>query len=177
MIECIECKTPTNLVNGMHPAYCKECGNVNFTIKTLKDIGNLPQVNPANPKDKLGLKKVPLRFVSPISIVQQSVAMNLGGMVKGYGPYNWRETAVNYSVYLEAALRHLLLLMDGEDNDDESKGPHESSIAACMSILMDAKATGKLIDDRYKSGQVKRIMKEVEETLKRQAAEYKKDVK
>jgi hypothetical protein len=132
-----------------------------------------------NPKDKLGLQKVPLRYIVPAGMIYQSIAHHLGSEVKGYEPYNWRDPKkpVRYSVYLEAMMRHLLLLMDGEDLDEESLGPHEASIMAGCSIVLDARLNGTLIDDRYKTGKVNKLMKEVQQTLIKQKELYKKKKK
>lgn len=132
-----------------------------------------------NPKDKLGLKKIPLRLIPPAAYIYQAIAHNLGGLVKGYGPYNWREKGkpVSHSVYLEAIFRHMLLSMDGDDQDCESLGPHEASIMACCSIILDAKLNGNLIDDRHKTGKVKELMKETEKLIKRQKELFKKKKK
>ncbi len=125
-----------------------------------------------NPKDKLGLKKLPLRLIPPAFYIQVSAALNLGGLVKGYGPYNWRDQPISYNVYLEAIMRHLLLAMDGEDEDVESFSKHEAHIAACCAIIFDAKMTGNLIDDRYKTGKLPGVMKEVQSAIGKQSEHY-----
>ena len=118
-----------------------------------------------NPKDALGIKKAPLRLVPPALAIYTSIAMAVGG--HKYGPYNWRKNAVLYSVYLEAALRHIADAIDGEDEDEESGGPPEAHIAACMAIILDARVTGNLIDDRPPKGAAKRALLEVADILKR----------
>lgn len=100
----------------------------------------------ANPKDALGAKKPPLTLVPPALAIYTSRVMELGA--KKYGPYNWREFPVKYTVYIEAAMRHLYAAFDGEDIDPESNMPHIAHAAACMAILLDALALGNLIDDR-----------------------------
>jgi len=103
-----------------------------------------------NPKDLLGLKKPPLRLIPPAAMLYESRVMGFGA--QRYGPYNWRENKVRLTVYIEAAMRHLLAKLDGEDLDSESKMPHEAHARACMGIILDALATGNLIDDRPKPG-------------------------
>ena len=78
-----------------------------------------------------------------------------------YGAYNWRDTKVVLSVYLDAAMRHMLSKFDGEDLDPESGQPHEAHARACMGIILDAAATGNLIDDRPKPGAAARLIKEM----------------
>ena len=112
-----------------------------------------------NPKDLLGLKKPPLRLVPPTALIYLSRVMGLGAAK--YGPYNWREKAVRYTVYLEAAMRHILTALDGEEIDPESGMPHAAHAMACMAIVLDAKATGNLIDDRPKPGATARLIAEM----------------
>jgi len=116
-----------------------------------------------NPKDAVGLTKAPLRLVPPVGLVQVAKVMAHGA--EKYGPYNWRESKVRYSVYIEAALRHLYAAMDGEDNDTEAGAPHLASVAACMLILLDAVSLGSFVDDRPavrgKTGQELRLCRSV----------------
>ena len=110
----------------------------------------------ANPKDIIGLTKPQLDLVPPASLIYQSLAMSLGA--KKYGPYNWRDKKVRMSIYLAAAMRHILTVLDGEDDDQESGSPHIGHALACLGILADAKETGNLIDDRPKSGPAARLL-------------------
>src|SRR5581483_6560966 len=105
----------------------------------------------ANPKDAIGRKKVPLRLVPPALAIYVAKVLEFGAFLKKpkpYGPYNWRETGVNMSVYIEAQERHLQALKDGEFMDPEHGFPHFASIAANSAIALDAWSLGKLIDDR-----------------------------
>lgn len=102
-----------------------------------------------NPKDLVGEKKTPLRLVPKVAVAEMARVMELGA--KKYGPYNWRENDVRLSIYIEAARRHLDLLEHGEDLDCESGANHAAHVMACMGIVLDASATGNLIDDRYKN--------------------------
>lgn len=117
-----------------------------------------------NPKDVLGLKKAPLRLVPPVALIECAAVMALGA--RKYGPYNWRENKVRHSVYLEAAMRHLLQAMDGEDADPESGRPHEAHVMACMALFLDAKHTGNFVDDRNKSGCVTKALADVAALMK-----------
>lgn len=117
-----------------------------------------------NPKDILGLLKVPLRLVPSSLCIYVAKVMALGAVK--YGPYNWRDKKVRRTVYLEAALRHILQALDGEDEDDESHQPHEAHVASCMGIILDAKACDCLIDDRPHKGPAGRLIKEMVENKK-----------
>jgi hypothetical protein len=134
------------------------------------DIGFLQEANdlanrgsskaPAstNPKDMIGLTKPPISLVPPAMLIHVSKVMQHGA--QKYGRANWREKSVRYTVYMDAAFRHLIAAIDGEDSDPESGQPHEAHAAACMGIVLDARATGNLIDDRPKPGAAARLLAE-----------------
>lgn len=105
-----------------------------------------------NPKKAFGVRKPSPQFVPPIAIIEESVVMALGG--QKYGPFNWNDSSVDASTYYSAAMRHLMSWYAGEDVDPESGASHLAHVRACMGILIDAKATGKLIDDRPKTASV-----------------------
>lgn len=69
-----------------------------------------------------------------------------------YGPFNWQDTPIQASIYYDAIQRHLMAWFTGEDVDPHSKshGLHLASVMAGCSILIDAYATGKIVDDRPK---------------------------
>lgn len=115
-------------------------------------------MKPTNPKDIIGLTKPPLRLVPPALIIHVSRAMANGA--KKYGPYNWRGNRVRLTVYLEAAMRHILQKLDGEDIEPDSGCTHEAHAAACMGIILDAHACGALIDDRPTKGAAARLIRE-----------------
>jgi hypothetical protein len=103
-----------------------------------------------NPKDAVGQNKVSLTKIPPVALLHAAKAM-MNGAGK-YGPYNWREKNVAASIYIDAALRHLLAWFDGEEVADDSKVHHLGHALACCAILLDAQENGKMIDDRPKSG-------------------------
>jgi len=111
-----------------------------------------------NPKTRIGLTKPPLRCIPPVAILQIGQAMKDGE--RKYGLMNWREHTVSASVYYDAALRHLLAWWDGEDTASDSGVDHLAHVAACMAIVMDAKAAGKLNDDRPLKGQASALIAE-----------------
>ena len=78
-----------------------------------------------------------------------------------YGSYNWRENSVAATVYVSAAQRHIASWLDGESDDPESGVSHLGHAMACCAILLDAWATGNLIDDRPKPGATSRLIKEL----------------
>src|SRR3972149_7947080 len=75
-----------------------------------------------NPKDLLGVKKVPVNLIPPVAIIQEAMAMKFGAYLTkrkdgttGYGPYNWREGQIQLSIYLAAIMRHWLCFFCGEE--------------------------------------------------------------
>lgn len=110
-----------------------------------------------NPKDLLGLKKVPLSLVPASSVIYQALAMKDGA--RKYGPFNWRANAVIASIYIDAAKRHLESWFDGEGDADDSGVPHLGHALACIGILVDAYESGNLIDNRPLPGPAARLLK------------------
>lgn len=118
---------------------------------TKTDILSIQQeFDGTNPKDLIGVKKVSVGLVPPSSIIYEALAMEDGAAK--YGPYNWRDKKVKASVYVNAALRHLLQWFDGEELAEDSKKPHLAHAKACLGIIIDAIETGCLIDDRPTKG-------------------------
>ena len=116
---------------------------------------NKIDLSDVNPKDRLGVKKVPLGLLSLAGKVVWAMAQWVGA--DKYGRDNWREKPVLMSIYLEAADRHIAAMRAGEDFDPDSeiniggkiiRTAHSGHVMACMAIIEDARAAGCLIDDR-----------------------------
>lgn len=116
-----------------------------------------------NPKDKLGAKKVSISKLPAVGIIHGAHAMMNGS--KKYGPYNWRGNAVIASIYVDAMFRHLMAWFDErEDVAPDSKVKHLGHIIANAAILLDAEATGNLVDDRPANGRAAAVLKQIENT-------------
>jgi hypothetical protein len=115
-----------------------------------------PNRSAENPKDRVGAGKPPLHLIPPAAEILEAVVMGLGA--KKYGPYNWRMTKVRATVYIAAAKRHLAQWLDGQDDDPESGVSHLAHARACLGILLDALATGHLIDDRPNPGTATKLI-------------------
>lgn len=102
-----------------------------------------------DPKGAAGAVKTPLGLIPPHAMEQTAWVHKLGA--DKYGPWNWRETGVCASTYVNAILRHLNAWRDGEDLDPESGISHLAHVACSANILMDAGYCGKLQDDRNKA--------------------------
>jgi hypothetical protein len=103
-----------------------------------------------NPKDQYGLAKVPFSVIPSAALVFLALGMKTGA--KKYGPHNWRVAKVQGRIYLEAAFRHLLALMDGEDFDPATGVHHGAFIMATVAIYLDAMVNNGLIDNRVLPG-------------------------
>lgn len=109
--------------------------------------GGRAKTNAPNPKDLIGVKKVPTLSVIPSAGLVHCGRAMANGSAK-YGRMNWREHPVRASIYLDAALRHLMGWTDGEENAADSGVHHLGHVMACCAILLDAQEAGNMIDDR-----------------------------
>jgi hypothetical protein len=103
-----------------------------------------------NPKDAIGSDKLPLHLWPETATVMGTLGL-LDGMLK-YGRLNWREAGVRATIYIDAVKRHINAYAEGEDLDPDSGAPHLAHALACLAILVDAQAAGKLTDDRAYNG-------------------------
>jgi hypothetical protein len=122
-------------------------------LKIPEDV----KLQPPNPKQAYGDKKVPLGLFPAAGIIYGALAFQLGA--EKYGPYNWRDSAVEFMTYAHSSLRHLHAVIDGEDIDPESGKPHIGLAIAGLAILADAIETGNLIDNRPTAGAASRLLK------------------
>lgn len=113
----------------------------------------------SNPKSAFGIVKPPLHLVPSSALAQVAMVMKLGA--EKYGPYNWRDQDVAATVYVSAAQRHIAAWLDGEQIDPESGQPHTAHAAACLLILLDAQANGKMVDDRPTAARTADLMREL----------------
>jgi hypothetical protein len=116
-----------------------------------------------NPKDCVGIKKVPFSVVSAPVIAEIGLAMMEGA--RKYGRHNYRVAGVRASVYYDACLRHLMAWWEGEDIDPDSGLSHVGKAMACLTVLRDGMMVGNWVDDRppkSKSGWVQEMNKEAE---------------
>jgi len=115
----------------------------------------------SNPKTVHGIRKCPIHLVPPVAIAHEAMAFKDGA--EKYGPYNWREHAISASVYYSAAMRHLAAWWDGEDKAPDSRVHHLGHARACLALLLDAAAVGKLNDDRPLPGGTAKALAEFSE--------------
>lgn len=122
--------------------------------------------NTGNPKDAVAAAKPDLYLVPPALVIWVAKTMEHGA--RKYSKFNWRDEdkKVRMTVYLSAALRHILALADGEDNAPDSGLPHAAHAAASLGIILDALACGTLIDDRSKPGPAGKLLERLTEKPK-----------
>lgn len=136
--------------NGYY--YTKELGGIVMEAHAADVVEPLvpaptPGYADGNPKSLQGAKKFSLRYL-PLSA---NIAVNQAfedGAAK-YGAANWREKGVAATVYVDAALRHIMQYFDGGQKMAADSGVHNLGHAmACLAIIIDAEQEGQLIDDR-----------------------------
>jgi len=99
-----------------------------------------------NPKDISGASKPNLSRVPLAPLVEVIAALEEGAAK--YGPWNWRSQEVNETIYVDAAIRHLMQFLCGEDEDIDSGISHITKAIAGLIILRDAQLHYCTIDDR-----------------------------
>jgi hypothetical protein len=95
-----------------------------------------------NPKTVYGMAKPSVFNLPPAALLEMGAVMAFGA--NKYGRFNWREKRVSFSVYYDAAMRHLFAMRDGQKTDPESGLQHAAHVAACMMIVLDAADRGNL---------------------------------
>lgn len=130
------------------------CGG--WHTEMISTADNVPAGDTTNPKDLLGIKKTSLHLVPPASKIYQALAMEDGA--KKYGPYNWRDKKVRATIYVSAAMRHLEQWLDGEELTNDTGVPNLGAVLACIGIIIDAKETGNLVDDRPLPGKASELI-------------------
>lgn len=106
-----------------------------------------PTSKPTNPKDALGIRKWRQFSCVPLSVLAEIGVGMLEGARK-YGPFNWRNGGARSSVYVDAALGHIMQWQEGEDIDPDSGLSHITKAITSLVVLRDAMLQGKMVDDR-----------------------------
>lgn len=99
-----------------------------------------------NPKDAMGIAKVPQSCIPAPVIGELGLAMMEGALK--YGRHNYRSVGVRASVYFDAAKRHLDAFWEGEDTDPQSGVHHLVKAMACLAVLRDSMLQKNWVDDR-----------------------------
>jgi hypothetical protein len=99
-----------------------------------------------NPKDAVGIAKVPRSTLPARPLAEAGLAM-LEGALK-YGRHNYRAVGVRASVYYDAVGRHLDAWWEGQDVDPDSGLSHIAKAIAGLAVLRDSMLQGNWVDDR-----------------------------
>lgn len=99
-----------------------------------------------NPKDSVGVRKVPLHVLSMPVLMEMALGMHEGA--RKYGAHNYRVAGVRASVYFDAAMRHLFAWQEGQDIDPDSGLSHITKALSCLHVLRDAMMNDMWTDDR-----------------------------
>lgn len=106
----------------------------------------MAETKQSNPKDSLGIRKVPLHAVPTKPLFELGLAMMEGG--RKYGSHNYRSIGVRMSTYYDAAQRHLTAWWEGEDIDPDSGIHHIIKAMASLLVVRDSMHMGNCMDDR-----------------------------
>lgn len=115
---------------------------------------------PTNPKDGIGVTKVPLHLVSGVVKAYQAIAHYLGNVK--YGAWNYRACGARASVYRAGLERHMDKWWEGEELDPADGTPHLANALACINILIECSEGGNLVDDRPPSRDLNPLYARVE---------------
>lgn len=117
-----------------------------------------------NPKNAVGIKKVPIRSVLPAPVLGE-VALALMEGARKYGRHNYRSAGVRASVYMDACGRHMDDFWEGVDIDPDSGLSHITKAISTLVVLRDSMLQGNWIDDRpprSKEGWVQELNRKAE---------------
>lgn len=104
-----------------------------------------------NPKDAVGVRKWRIFSVVPMTVIAELGVAMLEGARK-YGRHNYRVAGVRASVYVDAAVGHIMQWWEGEDTDADSGLSHVTKAIASLTVLRDAMIQDMLTDDRPPRG-------------------------
>lgn len=121
-------------------------------------------VKETNPKDAVGVKKW-RQFVSiPMTVMAEvGVGMLEGGMK--YRRHNYRVAGVRASIYIDAAMGHLMQWWEGEDTDKDSGLNHVTKAICSLVVLRDAMIQNMLNDDRPPKANLDAVRAELQKTV------------
>lgn len=117
-----------------------------------------------NPKDSVGIRKWRQFTTVPMTVMVEVGAALLEGARK-YGRHNYRAAGVRSSVYVDAAMGHIMQYWEGEDNDPDSGLSHVTKAIASLVVLRDAMIQDMLADDRPPKADLDAFRKRMQGTI------------
>lgn len=133
--------TPTELKATINDALIQA-----YDAWSVEGLKGAPETKPSNPKDSVGISKVPMSTVPATVLAEVGVAMAEGA--RKYGRHNYRVLGCKASVYYDATMRHLMDWWEGTDIDPDSGMSHVTKAITSLVVLRDAMIQNKFIDDR-----------------------------
>jgi hypothetical protein len=88
--------------------------------------------------------------MDPYALEMMSMVLKHGADRPEYGPHNWRK-GLKVSRLLRAAIGHLLAIVRGEDNDQETGLPHAAHCMCCVMFILWTMKNRPDLDDRWKA--------------------------
>jgi len=119
---------------------------------------------PSNPKDKFGVRKWRQITCVPFTVLWELGAAMMEGARK-YGRHNYRVIGVRASVYVDAAMGHIMQWWEGEDVDPESGISHLTKAIASLVVLRDAMIQNQFNDDRPPGIGVNTVRDDLQKTV------------
>ncbi|WP_174068441.1 dATP/dGTP diphosphohydrolase domain-containing protein [Agrobacterium tumefaciens] len=117
-----------------------------------------------NPKDGIGIKKWRQFATLPMTVMCEVGVAMLEGAAK-YGRHNYRVSGVKASVYVDAAVGHIMQWWEGEDIDDDSKLSHITKAISSLVVLRDAMIQQQLNDDRPPKAKLDDVRNELQRVV------------
>jgi hypothetical protein len=110
-----------------------------FKVKDTSDVElSAPKVAPSA-SEAVGMKfddgKPQYSLVPPYALAELAKCLTFGA--KKYAPDNWKRVSNPKVRYLDAALRHIELVRQGEDYDKESGSHHYTCAMANLAFLVE----------------------------------------
>lgn len=96
---------------------------------------------------KFDTGKAPLSLLDAYALEQTALVLAFGA--QKYAAHNWRG-GIASSRLTDAALRHILAHVDGEDADPESGLPHLAHAMCCIMFALRMAKDRPDLDDRYR---------------------------
>ena len=100
-----------------------------------------------NPKDAVGIRKW-RQFTTVPWLVMCEVGVAMMEGARKYGRHNYRVAGVRASVYVDAAMGHVVQWWEGEDKDPDTGLSHITKAIASLTVLRDAMINDMMEDDR-----------------------------
>lgn len=111
---------------------------------------------PTNPKDNVGVRKWRQFAAIPMTVIAEVGAGFLEGSLK-YARHNYREAGVRASIYVDAAIGHIVQWWEGEDLDPDTKLSHITKAICSLVVLRDAMIQDMLNDDRPPKAKLNKV--------------------